>query len=137
MPNNFGEPLRAACDYLTKGQAIPNNTNTDGNGGEFPGLFEAQGAVEIVVVAKTAISIADTKSLTIKLRRKPDGGAYADLVTIYTGTASGAALTFAAGAELGRYLGKPGDTGTIKANIASTDTAGAGTIDIYQRFVAR
>lgn len=119
-------------EYLAKDQAI-NVASADGNGakGRFKGV---RGSIEIKAIAKTAISVAATKVLTIKLQEcETESGSYTDIATIYTATAP----AVDADTVLGSLILPIGTKEYVKALITSTDTSATGTIDIYPAYVAR
>jgi hypothetical protein len=119
-------------EYLAKDMVLT-ATSADGNGskGRFKGT---RASIEIKVVAKTAISVASTKVLTVKLQEcDTESGTYADIATIYTGTAP----TFAIGDVLGSLVLPIATKEYVKAVVTSTDSAAVGTIDIYPTYVAR
>lgn len=131
----YNHDLKFYGQYLAKAQSLPQNDSADGNGGEFH-LAELQGGIEIVVKVNSAITLADTKVLSVKLQHKASGGSYADLATIYSKTASGA-TTLAAGTVLARYI-LPTDTADLlKAILTTTDASAAGKLDVYPRLLAR
>jgi hypothetical protein len=136
---NNGGLVRSAEDYLALDQTVPQNTNADGNGGARE-ISNALGALEVVAeVGSVALGLADTKVLTVKLQSSNDNGvgdAFADLVTVYTKTASGAEVV-AAGTELGRYIVPTGAERYIKPNIVSTDAAGTGKVNVFLNYLPR
>lgn len=131
----ISEELKAAPDYLFDGATVPQNTSLSGNETQVGGT---QAELEIVaVVGDTAIGLADTTTLTLKVQgASAVGGSYADVQQLYTVTASGATVV-AAGTELGRYVWKPSDPMFAKPVVTTTDAAATGTIDVYIRRVAR
>jgi hypothetical protein len=133
---NVGGILKADDSYLAKAQTIPNNTSADGNGGSFQGLNATLGGVEVVVEVNTQIALADTKVLTVKLQDSADNSSFADLVTLYTKTASGAE-TIAAGTVLKKYIVPTNARKYIKAVITTTDTGQTGKIDAFLNYLAR
>ena len=117
-------------------QALPQNTSSDGNGGgiELSGII---GAVEAVARGNTAVTIADTKALTIKLQHSNDGSSYADLGTIYTLTAASGSGSLAAGTELGRFALPSTVRKYVKAVITTTDSSAAGKVDVIPAYLPR
>ena len=127
--------IRSAQDYLLDGVTVPQNTNTVGSANLVGG---AQAALEIVVEAKTALAIADTKNINIKLTASDtEGGTFTDLVTLYDLTAAGGNGAIVAGTILGRYVYKPSDPLWTKAVVSTTDAAATGTVDAYVRYISR
>lgn len=130
----ISEELKAYGDYLFNGATVPQNTTLTGESAMVGGT---QAELEVVAVVNTSIALADTKSITLKLTASDtEGGSYADLVTLYTATASGA-TTISAGTELGRYVVKPSDPLFAKAVVSTTDATATGKIDVYVRRVCR
>lgn len=122
-------------DYLAKAQALPQNTSADGNGGSFR-LAGMLGAIGLVGKVNAEISLADTKVLTVKLQDSADNTTFADVVTLYTKTASGA-TTIAADTELFRYIPTSSLRTFAKVVITTTDTSAAGKVDVFQSYNAR
>lgn len=136
---NLGGVLRHAEDFLAKAQTLPQNTSADGNGGSFQ-LSDTIASVEIVAVANTAIALADTENLTIKLQQSTDNGvadAFADLSTIFTLTAAGGNGAIAAGTELGRAIVPLDAERYIKAVLVSDDAALTGKVDVFAVYLPR
>lgn len=131
----ISEELKSATDYIFNGTTVTANTTTTSDEHLVGGT---QGELEIVVVVgDTAIALADTKVLSIKLTGASEsGGTYADVVTIYSVTASGA-TTLAVGTELARYIVKPSDPLYGKVVVTNNDTALTGKVTSYIRRVCR
>lgn len=125
-------------EYIATAQTIPTNTNADANGGSFY-AGETQGALAIKVVVNTAMTIAATKTITIKIQDSADDSSYADFATIYAETAVTTSLTgVVAGTQLGEeFVLPPGIRKYAKINIATDDATAAGKLDIYKRYLAR
>lgn len=130
-------------EYLAQATALPSNTNVDGkdSSGNVITKFvgKGQGALAVKIVVNTALTIADTKSLTIKIKDSADGVTYADFATIFSQTASGTNMTaIAVGTVLGEeFVLPPSMNKYVKVNIATTDTGTTGKFDIYLRYLAR
>lgn len=125
----ISKDLKSAQDYLFEGTTVPANATTTGSANLVGGT---NGQLEIIAVAKTALAIADTKVITVKLTGSAtEGGSFVDVDTLYTLTASGGDGAIVAGTVLGSYIITPDDPLWIKA-VAITDDAGAtGTLDVY------
>ncbi|WP_353861278.1 Bbp16 family capsid cement protein [Azospirillum formosense] len=121
---------------FAKAQTLPQNASADGNGGgvELSGI---NGAVEAVARVNTAVTIADTKALTIKLQHSADGSSWTDLGTIYSLTAVGGNGALAVGAELGRFALPSTVRRYVKAVISTTDAAAAGKVDVIPAYLPR
>jgi hypothetical protein len=133
----YKHELTVYGENLATDQALPQNASADGNGGVFD-LAGTQGGIEIVVkVGSTAIALADTKSLTVKLAHKDrDDASFVDLATLYSKTASGA-TTLAVGTELARFS-LPSSTGNcLKAVITTTDVSASGKLSVSPIYLAR
>ncbi len=141
--NNKVHDLKVTSEYLTKEQTVPQNTNVDGNQG--PIVMEGDLASQeiIVRVGATAIAIADTASITVKLMHAPDNGSgspgtYVTLEdTVFTHTAAGGSGAWAADAELARYVPPTNVNKYVKINIATTDAAATGTYTAYPTYLPR
>ncbi|NUB27733.1 hypothetical protein [Azospirillum brasilense] len=121
---------------FAKAQTLPQNTSADGNGGgvELSGI---NGAVEAVARVNTAVTIADTKALTIKLQHSTDGSSWVDLGTVYTLTAASGNGSLAADTELGRFALPSTVRKFVKAVITTTDAAAAGKVDVIPVYLPR
>jgi|LGVF01.2.fsa_nt_gb hypothetical protein len=132
--NKFSEEIKSAQDWLYDGVTVPANTSTDSTAKQVGG---AQGALELVFIAKTDIVITDTKVVSLKLQGATTiDGSYTDLVNLYSVTASGE-TTVTAGTELARYIVKPSDPMFQKAVITTDDTLVVGAVDGYIRQIHR
>jgi hypothetical protein len=121
---------------LANAQTLPTNTSADGNEGpvKVSGLM---GGIEVLVRANTAITIADTKALTVKLQHRDGSDAFADLATVYTITAAAGSGAIAKGTELGRFALPSTVKDEIKAVITTTDASAAGKIDVIPTYLPR
>lgn len=134
--NGLTNYVQVHGEGLATAQTLPQNTTLDGNGGPIR-AGGTQGAVEVIVRAHTALSIADGKTLTVRLLHRSGSAAFTDLATVVSLTASGGSGAIARDAELGRFV-LPGTTGNeVKAVIATTDPAASGQIDILPTYQAR
>lgn len=131
----ISEELKAYPDYIFNDTTVVANSTTTSN--EFM-VGKTQAELELVVlVGDTAIALADTKVLSIKVTgTETSGGSHADVATIYTETASGA-TTLAAGTELARYVVKPSDPLYAKVVATNNDATLTGKITSYIRRVCR
>lgn len=131
----ISEDLKSAQDYLFEDTTVPANTTTTGDAQLVGGT---NGALEIKVIAKTALAIANTKVITIKLTgSSTEDGSFTDVATLYSLTASGGDGAIDAGTELGQYIPNPEDPLWLKAVVTTDDAAATGTIDCYIKYLAR
>ncbi|CCG40156.1 hypothetical protein [Magnetospirillum molischianum] len=123
-------------ESLANAQTLPQNTSADGNEGpiQVSGIL---GALEVIVRANTAITIADTKALTVKLQHRDGAAAFADLATIYSLTAASGSGSIAKGVELARFALPSNVKTDLKAVITTTDAAAAGKLDILPSYLPR
>lgn len=121
---------------FAKAQALPQNTSADGSGGGIE-LSGINGAIEALARVNTAVTIADTKALTIKLQHSADGSSWTDLGTIYSLTAAGGNGSLAADTELGRFALPSTVRRYVKAVITTTDAAAAGKVDVIPVYLPR
>ena len=125
--------LKFDPDAIWSGEALPNADSKESD--EFMVGFD-QGGVAVRVVANTAISIADTESLTIELLHSATSGGSTTTVTLYSETASGGTIDFAAGAEIVEYVA--GDIGPYaKLKVTTTADESSETVDAYVRYLSR
>lgn len=125
----ISEDLKSAQDYLFQDTTVPANTTTTGGANLIGGT---NGQLEIIAVAKTAIAVADTKIITVKIAGSDtEGGSFTDVATLFGLTATGGSGAIPAGTVLGSYIITPENPLWYKA-VAITDDAGAtGTLDVY------
>lgn len=133
--DKISQNLKSAHDYLFKDTTVPANTTTTGTANLIGGT---NGALELLVVAKTALTIADTKTITVKLTGSAtQGGAFIAVDTVYTLTAAGGNGAITAGTVLGTYIVTPEDPLWIKAVATTDDATATGTLDVYIKHLAR
>lgn len=121
---------------LATAQAVPQAATVDGNEGPIR-AGGTQGAIEVIVRANTAITLADTKTLTVKLQHRSGTAPFSDLATVVALTAAAGSGAIARNTELGRYV-LPGTTGDeVKAVISTTDPVVTGKIDVIPTYQAR
>jgi hypothetical protein len=131
----IGTELRADVDYLLKDETLPDNTSVTSNGML---LGKTQNAIDIVGYISTQVELADTKAMTFTLQSSSDDGstdAYADVIDIYTKTASGAE-TVAVG-ELFRYTISTDKELYFRVKWTSTDTGEVGVASVYPVYIPR
>lgn len=125
--NVYGENLADA-------QALPQNTTWTGPAVKLAGTL---GGIEVVARAHTALTVADTKTVTVKLQHAGSDLDYADLVTLYTLTASGGSGAIAKNTELGRFV-LPSDVKTnVRAVVTTDDAAATGALDVIPTYLPR
>lgn len=132
----IGRELRADVDYFFYGETVPNNTTSNSNGML---IGKSQASLEIVGVAKTAITVADTKAISFEIQTSSDDGdsdAYATIATPYSLTSSGGD-TIAAGTELFRYILPTDSEVWARVAFVSTETGESGTVDVYPTYISR
>lgn len=128
--------LRSDTDYFLYDETIPNNTTVNSNGLL---LGKTQDALEIVGVAKTEMTVADTKSISFNIQESSDDGdsdAYVTIDTPYSLTSSGGD-TIAAGTELFRYTPSTDKEIYIRVAFVSTEAGESGEVDVYPVYQAR
>ena len=98
-------------------------------------LGKTNGALEIVGRVKTAITVENTKAITLTLEHD-DNAAFTSAVSVaaYTKTASGNE-TLAADTELFRYVVTTEDELYWRVCLVSTNVAASGTIDCYTTLI--
>jgi hypothetical protein len=121
---------------LVNAQDLPKNTSVDGNEGPLNvgGLL---GGIELVVRANTAITIADTKSLTVAVQHRDGSDAFGALATAYSLTAAAGSGSIAKGTELARYALPSTVKDEIKVVTTTTDPAATGKLDVLPSYLPR
>ena len=133
----YKHTLSVDGEYLAKEQSLPQNTSADGNGVALD-LRGSMGGVEIVARATDDISIAATKSLSITLQHKDEGGAYADLGEVFAVTAGAEdAWTAESGEILGRFVPATDVKEHLKVVLATDDAAASGAVSVLPTYLAR
>jgi hypothetical protein len=127
--------LKVHGEYLAKEQALPQNAEADGNGGE-QNYSGSLGSVEIIAEAAEDIALADAKTLAVALRHAAADGAFADLGELCSVTASGA-TTIEAGTVLGRFIPPTDTLARTKAVVSTDDAAATGSVSVYPHYLAR
>lgn len=131
----ISEDLKSAQDYLFKDTVVPANTTTTGTAQLIGGT---NGALEIMVTAKTALSITDTKLFTVNLiGSATEGGSFTTVATPFTILAAAGSGSISAGTLLGTYIVTPEDFPWIKAVAITDDVSATGTIDVYIKHLER
>lgn len=122
---------------LARAQALPQNTSADGNGGAVM-LGGILGAVEILARVNTAVTIADTKVLTVTVQHSDsEASGFTTLGTVYTLTAASGSGSLAADTELGRFALPSTVKNFVKAVITTTDASAAGKVDVIPVYLPR
>lgn len=132
----YKHTLSVDGEYLAKEQSLPQNASVDGNGAVLD-LRGSLGGVEIVARAASALSIADTKSLSITLQHKAEGGSFADLGEVFGVTAAGGAWSAAAGEILGRFVPATDLEEHLKVVLSTDDAAASGAVSVLPTYLAR
>jgi len=125
-------PLKDEAGYYNEGTTIPQATNTDGDTNLQTG--QTNGQLEIVMSAKTAIALADTKVITLTVTSSATVAGTFTEVGAATYTASGAAA-FAIGDIVTSIVIPTNDKvlDFTKVNVATDDVAATGTYDVFVR----
>jgi hypothetical protein len=131
----YKHTLKVYGQYLAEDQALPQNTSADGNGAVL-NLAGTMGGVEVVAAVASAVTLADAKTLSIKLQDSADNETFADLATIYTVTADGA-TSIVAGTVLGRFVLPTDCEDYVKAVLTTDDAAAAGAVSVYPTYLPR
>lgn len=119
---------------LSKAQALPNATSGDStNVVKYGG--NSLGYMKIVVKAHSAVSIADTKALTIVAKYGSTNTPTDTLnKVLYTATASGSAIAFAPGETICEEIipdSLPDDYKYVKLTYTTTANESTDTVDAY------
>lgn len=127
---------RVNGEYLAKAQTIPQNSSVAGNSGPIR-AHNTMGGLELLAVAKTTLTLAATKSITITISDcDTETGTYVALPQVFKATyASG--KVFAADDLIG-VLPLPSTCRQfVKVTIATDDAAATGTLDIFSGYLPR
>lgn len=122
--------------YFATAQTLPANTSAFGDEGAKFSPSDA-GAIEIVVRAKTACALADTKKLYLELYTAASESGTYSLFSKLEITADGA-QSWAVGDKI-LIFPVPTDlpNNWVKVKIGTDDAAASGTIDIFKHYVGR
>ena len=126
-PRVYGQDLAVA-------QALPQNdtwTGTPIKAGRI------EGAIEIAIIANTALTLADGKTLTINLRHAGPDLNFTDLDTAYQLTAAAGNGSIAADTELGRFALPSSSKFWVLATITTDDAAADGKLDLITCYTPR
>lgn len=126
-------PLKEALGYYNEGTTIPQATSTAGTNKLETGLTNGQ--IEVVVTAAAAVSIADTKIVTLTVTTSDtEGGTYTEVGSA-TATASGATV-YAVEDVIASFL-LPVTSDKLKewtaVAVATDDAAATGTYNVAIR----
>lgn len=121
-------------ENLANAQALPQNTTWTGTAVKLAGTL---GGIEVVARAHTALNVADTKTVTIKLRHAGSDLVYSDLVTLYTHTAAAGSGAKPKNTELGRFVLPSDAKVNVLATIVTDDAAATGQVDIIPTYLPR
>lgn len=124
----IGAELYSDTDLIYDGFTMPNNTSNTTTAFPFGNTLHG---LELVGTVDTAISLADTTTLTFAvLTSDSSTGTFTVADTVYTTTASGA-TTIAAGTELFRYVADSEQETWYQVRVTTTDTQQSGTFTVY------
>lgn len=123
--------LEDSLVYFARAQTWPVNTAADGNGGSIE-VGKTLSGIEVVLrVGATPIVLADTENLWAKIQDSADDSSFADVPELdpfFTHLAT-AETTYAAGAELARFMIPTDIRQYAKLVLTSDDAALTGTVD--------
>lgn len=135
LSGTISDDLKAAPDVIWSAQALANaGTITSG---EF--LFGGvQDALEVVIKANTAISIADGQTIEIAIQgASASGGSFAQEAIIYRGAPSGGTLDFAAGDTIAVFASNRALSVFNKLTITTSADESSEKVDAYMRQASR
>ncbi len=123
---------------LATAQVVPQNKAVIGNSGpiEVDGI---SGSIEILALVNEAITIADSKKITITLEHSDTGldSSWSILGTLYTLTASSGSGSLAKNTELDRFALKSTVKRYLHAKIMTDDSSATGSLDILPVYLPR
>lgn len=119
--------LGSYYDRVFDGTALPNATSIESSVFRFA---KVQSKVELEITAKTAITIADTQSLTIELFwDEAEDGSFTNSRVINAYSASGAAINITAGTVIGIMTPETDVEHYAKVKITTTADQSSETVD--------
>ena len=135
LSGTISSDAKFAPDEIWSAEALPNATS------KLSDVFmfgEIQDALEVVVLANTNISIADTERLAIELHGSATRtGTFAKEAVLYDETADGDAIEFTAGDVIGILASNRGLSPFNKLNVICTGNESSEKIDAYIRSAMR
>ena len=132
----YDHQLRIYGENLAAGQALPKNTQAQGNGGA-QRAGSLMGATEIVVKSVSSVTIAAGKSLTVIVEHGDDGVAFTPMPSTFKLTAGASVFTREAGEILGR-IPLPSDCRRyVRVLLGTDDAAAAGSVDVFFQYLPR
>lgn len=123
----------AANDYLATAVNIASGTDPITALITSVNVQDGKGVIEILGKAKTALTIKDGKTLSIKIYDSADDVTFAEIHNgqrVFYRAASGSDISIAAGTELFRWV-VPSDSEDYVKSLIASDATNSGTIDIY------
>ncbi len=121
---------------LANAQALPKNTSVDGNEGPLE-VSGTNGAIEVVARIHADATIANAKTLTVKLQHSDDGVTFSDLGVVGALTAAAGSGALPADTELGRFALPSNVKEYLKTVIVTDDPAAVGKIDVIPTYLPR
>lgn len=132
----ISQPLKEALGYYSEGVTIPQATNVDGANGLQSG--QTNGQLEIVLIAKTTITIADLDIVTLSVTSSAtEGGTF---VALGTSSFTAAGITIFDEGDIITSFVIPTNEGVkewTEVNIATDDAAATGTFDCALRLIVK
>ncbi len=131
----YNHILRVNGEFLATAQSV-SSTAATGNGGALR-ADNTQGALELVVAASGAVSIAADKSITVTLSDcDTEDGTYVSMPLLLTKTFA-AATSYADGDVIGK-IPLPSDIGTfVKITLSTTNSTAIGAVDVFAAYLPR
>lgn len=132
----LSQPLKEALGYYSEGATIPQNGNLDGANGLQSG--QTNGQLEIVLIAKTTLTIADLDIVTLSVTSSAtEGGTF---VAVGTSSFTAAGITIFEEGDIITSFVIPTNEGVkewTEVNIATDDAAATGTFDCVLRLIVK
>lgn len=129
LSGTIGEPTKFAGDYIFDATALGNATSITSSAFEFG---NCQSSLQLNILANTAISIADTKSLTVTLLTDSSAtGNFATEKVLFTVTAATTPETWAIGDTIVKYVSTDEDLKYAKVKITTTADESSEKVDGY------
>ena len=125
-----------ACDcYYAKAQAITTSQVAGNDGSVFTG--NAEGALGVIIKAKTETTVIEDKVLTVVLEDSADDSSFATFKTLVAETGATGNTVYAAGEQIGDMFIIPPAANPYTQITLGADSATAGTLDIYLVYLPR
>lgn len=135
LSGSISDPFKFAPDAVFDATALGNAAAITSSAFKFGG---SQSGVQLNILANTAISIADTKAITVSLLTDTaEDGSFATEKVLFTVTAATTPETWAIGDTIVKYVSTEEDLQWAKVKVTTTADESSEKIDGYLTYIAR